>query len=118
MPQYKLTFRSRDGDHVYVRVAKDISDAKSFVPLVSVDPDTFIELDGELIEVEEQEVSTVFQLGAESYAEVQEIAASQGLHSEKSVGAYCLEVRGCGDWMLSDWVRKYKRLTTSWMGRL
>ncbi|MGG6263190.1 hypothetical protein ACQ4M3_07910 [Leptolyngbya sp. AN03gr2] len=115
MPQYKLTFRSQDKDHIYIRFGKTETEAKNFTPLKVVDSDHSIPLNGKLVDVDEMEVWAVFQLNPSTYKEVKEIAESQELSAEKADGSYCLKVKGKGDWIKLDWVKSYTILSSNWI---
>jgi hypothetical protein len=117
MPQYKLVFKSQDGEHVYIRHGRNQQHAEDFIPLriVGDNFDDPVPFECDLVSAEEMEIWIVFQLDSKSYPEVERMARYQGLHAEKAEGSYCLKVQGKGDWIFSRWVRDYKQLSSNWI---
>jgi len=130
MLQYKLTYRSVERDHVYIRLAKDEESAVEFTPSRVLNGDfdhpvDFAPFEVELIEVEEMEIWAVVQCAdskllkqkaCDQYLRFKAKFEQCGLSATKAVGSYCLEIRGKGDWMESSLMIGCHVLNSNWLG--
>ncbi len=118
MPQYKVVYRFPDKDSTYIKHGSSLESfsLSTECPTRIIDGQVF---SGDFVKAEEMEIFATFQLDEAGYLEeIENTAKSLGLQAYKAAGAYCLTVRGMGDWIKSGWVPRQQILNSNWQGDL
>ncbi|MGL5925538.1 hypothetical protein [Chroococcidiopsis sp.] len=114
MGVYKLMYQDESGVlYKYRRTAISAETAiLDFVPRTRLEgTEEYEPLKAELISVEELNVTRVYQLNdLQDYQEMITLCNEKNLNVSKSVGQFCLEVSGKGNWEMGAWANCHEVL--------